>query len=135
MTRKLLQWLSLVFFAPILFGQTPATINLLQNGAFELGINGYSPTPNWRPVNWPNSVSFTQYKDASRAHDGSGFLEMNTGKAGGSIAQDVANQTQPGQSYRFSIWLKAGPNTPSVSGTIALGAWAGFRNLGPRTSS
>jgi hypothetical protein len=130
MTRKLLQLLLLVLFPLTHFGQTPATVNLLQNGAFELGADSRSPAPYWRPVNWPSSVSFTQYSIAGRALDGSGFLEMNTKRIGGSLAQDVPNQTQRGQSYRFSIWVKAGPNTPSVSGTIALWGLGGVAESG-----
>jgi hypothetical protein len=46
---------------------------------------------------------------------------MNTRYPGGSVAQDVHPiYTEPGQSYSFSVWLRAAPGATSVSGSLAL---------------
>src|SRR5436305_1040617 len=100
------------------------TPNLLQQASFESSAAG------WRPVNLASGVNLAQYNNVARAHDGSGFLEMNTSLPGGSVAQDVSVSTQPGQSYSFSVWLRAAPGASPVSGTLALWALGGIGESG-----
>src|SRR5262249_6321496 len=96
----------------------------LQQASFE------SSTAGWRPVNLASGVNFAQYNNAARAHDGSGFLEMNSSLPNGSVAQDVNVSAQPGQSYSFSVWLRAAPGTGPVSGTLALWGLGGVQESG-----
>jgi len=86
----------------------------LQNASFETSSGA------WRPFNVASAVSFGQYTDEGRAHEGSGFLEMNTALPSGSIAQDVTVNARKGENYAFSVWLRAAPGLYSVSGTVAL---------------
>jgi hypothetical protein len=100
----------------------------LQNASFESSAAG------WLPKNLASAVNLLQYNPgnygANYAHDGAGFLEMNTSTPGGSVAQDVPVPPLPGQSYSFSVWLRAAPGVNSVSGTVALWGLGGTPESG-----
>jgi len=74
-------------------------------------------------------VSHTAYKNASRSHEGGHFMEANTSKAGGSLAQDVSITTKPGESYAFSVWVRS-PTGARISGTVALWGLGGTQESG-----
>ncbi|MGA2356566.1 MAG: hypothetical protein ABSG02_18900 [Terriglobales bacterium] len=83
-----------------------STANLLKNASFEKSSAG------WRANNLASGVNLQQYNPgvgAGYAHDGAGYLEMNSSQAGGSVAQDISISPQQGQSYTFSVWLRASP--------------------------
>jgi hypothetical protein len=101
----------------------------LNNASFE------SSSAGWFANNLASAVNFQQYNPGNYgtnyAHDGSGFLEMNTSTPGGSVAQDVPGYyPQPGESYSFSVWLRAAPGVNSVSGTVALWGLGGAQESG-----
>ena len=103
--------------------------NLLQNASFE------SSSAGWRANNLASAVNLQQYGSSHypppfACYDGYGFLEMNTSQAGGSVAQDVTIAPQPGQSYSFSVWLRAAPGVNSVSGSVALWGLGGTQENG-----
>jgi len=108
-------------------GQGP-TANLLKNASFE------SSSAGWRANNLAGSVNLQQYNPGvgpGYAHDGSGYLEMNTSQAGGSVAQDISIPPQQGQSYTFSVWLRASPSaTSQISGTVTLWGLGGTQENG-----
>jgi len=98
----------------------------LENASFE------SSSAGWRANNLASSVNLKQYRPGvGYPHDGEGYLEMNTSQPGGSVAQDVKISTQPGQSWSFSVWLRAAPNVTSpISGTVALWGLGGTQESG-----
>ncbi len=101
----------------------------LQNASFE------SSSAGWRANNLASAVNLQQYGSSHypppfACYDGYGFLEMNTSQAGGSVAQDVTIAPQPGQSYSFSVWLRAAPGVNSVSGSVALWGLGGTQENG-----
>ena len=103
--------------------------NLLQNASFE------SSSAGWRANNLASAVNLQQYKSSHypapfSSYVGSGFLEMNTSQPGGSVAQDVTISTQPGQSFSFSVWLRAAPGQNPVSGSVALWGLGGTQENG-----
>src|SRR5271168_4491369 len=107
-----------LLFCCVSYAQTPAG-NVLQNASFQ------SSSAGWRANNLASAVSLAQYKSSHYpapffSYDGSGFLEMNTSQPEGSVAQDVTVFPQPGQSYSFSVWLRAAPGVNSVSGSVTL---------------
>ena len=103
---------------------TLGTSNLLSDASFE---QGSSP---WKPIAAAGTtVNYCTYNDPSYAHDGDSYLETNTLPAGGSMAQDVAVTTSPGQSYTFSIWLRSHSSTP-ISGTVSLWGMGGTQEQG-----
>lgn len=86
-----------------------------ENASFESSAIG------WHANNLANMVSYTRYTDPSRAHDGFGFLEMNTRTSSGSIAQDAPiTPWNSFQTFAFSVWIRAAPGTNAVSGAVAL---------------
>jgi hypothetical protein len=93
------------------------TSNLLSNASWDSGQFGP-----WRglPVDG-GQVNYSAYDDHSQAEQGNWYGVSNTSTAGGSIYQDVAATTAPGQSYTFSIWIRS-PSGAAVSGAVAL--WA-----------
>ena len=108
--------------------QVTLSANLLQNASFESSAVG------WFKNNLANAVNMAQYNPgphgAGYAHDGSGFLEMNTSQPGGSVAQNVACYPQPEGSYSFSVWLRVPPNSPDVSGSVVLWGLGGTEEKG-----
>jgi hypothetical protein len=97
----------------------------LTNASFENSAGG------WNRIAFASSVNYTTYKNAARAHDGVGFMEMNTAVAGGSVAQDVAISTSPGESYTYSVWLRSlAPGGAPVSGSLALYGMGGTQEKG-----
>jgi LasA protease len=106
------------------------TNNLLSNPSFEQ-LPG---APGWgRNANAGNE-NIQAYGDASRAHDGVGFLEANTSVVGGSIAQDVAVTPQPGRTYTFSIWLRSPDGSP-FSVCVAIWFLGGTNSSGSNCTS
>jgi hypothetical protein len=93
------------------------TENLLSNPSFEQ-LPG---APGWFRNYNASSENDAAYGDASRAHDGVGFLEANTSAtSGSSIAQNVAVTPQAGVGYTASIWLRSPDGTPF---SICLALW------------
>ncbi len=91
--------------------------NMVTHASFEGGGWG------WGPISKPNgaTVNLQTYTDASRAVDGSGFLEANTTQSSGSIGQDVPVVPVAGQSYTLSMWMRAAPgNSAPVSARLTL---------------
>jgi hypothetical protein len=75
----------------------------LKHASFENGDRtGWALSPN---------ASWATY---SGARDGQTFLEMNTGTAGGgaSLWQDIPISTTPGQSFTFTVWMRAPAGGP-----------------------
>ena len=100
------------------------TSNMLSNASFGEGnFNSWTTLPVTG-----GGVNVAAYKN-SAAHDGSWYGESNTSTAGGSVLQDVAVTTQPGQSYSFSIWIRSPTGAP-VSGTVALWGLGGTTENG-----
>jgi hypothetical protein len=117
-------------YSGLLWGATPPlTENLLENASFA------SSSAGWFANAEAGSVSYAQYPSSHYypgfAHDGGGFLEMNTSEAGASIAQNVAITTQPGQSYSLSVWLRSAPGQGPVSGVLALWGLGGTQESTP----
>lgn len=86
------------------------------NGGFE---SGASP---WAMIHGTTTVSTANvaYNNPSRAQGGSWFMEMNAseGAGHGSLYEDVTRNTNPGEQYTLSCWVRA-PNQ-SVGGSLAL---------------
>jgi hypothetical protein len=103
---------------------TLSTRNLLSNASFENGSAG-----GW--VNGANaaSVQHVAYDGAARSREGHWFMEANTSVSRGSLAQDVAITTSPGQSYAFSVWLRS-PTGTQISGTVSLWGLGGTQEQG-----
>lgn len=99
--------------------------NLLSNASWGMG--------QWLP--WQTlpvgggTMNWTAYNNPSVAEQGSWYGASSTSTAGGSIYQDVAVSTSPGQSYTFSIWIRSATSTP-VSGTVALWGIGGTHESG-----
>ncbi len=97
--------------------------NALTNASFENSSAG------WGRINQAAAVNYTVYKDKTFAREGAGYLEMNTSVARGSVGQNVAVSTTPGQSYTFSAWVRSRTSTP-VSGTLTLWGLGGTQESG-----
>ena len=92
-----------------------ATRNLLSNASW--GSGSFAP---WKTIAVNGgTVNWAAYKNSSLAEQGAWYGASNTSTAGGSIYQDVAVATSPGQSYTFSIWVRSASGSP-VSGVLAL---------------
>jgi len=74
----------------------------LENASFQHGL-----TAGWRFAPAPGGGIRAHAKTAGGLPEGSDLLEVRTSKAGGSLYQDVAADMAPGQSYTFSIWVRA----------------------------
>ena len=99
------------------------TKNLLTNASFEHSGGG------WNRIANASSVNYTTYNNAARAHDGTGFMEMNTSVPGGSVAQDVVTPLSPGDSYTYSVWLRS-PTGHPISGSVCLWGMGGTQESG-----
>jgi hypothetical protein len=100
----------------------------LENGNFEDSSAG------WFQSALASDVNLQQYNPGSEgagyAKNGNGFLEMNTSQPEGSVAQDVSVALAPGQSYTFSVWLRATPGESPFSVDVALWALGGTQEQG-----
>jgi hypothetical protein len=88
----------------------------LDNASF--GAGTFSP---WSTIAVKGGkVNYAAYDTpAGTAEQGSWYGASNTSTGGGSIYQDAAVTTSPGQSYTFSIWIRSSTST-TVTGTIAI---------------
>jgi hypothetical protein len=84
------------------------TNNRLSDPSFESAPSA----PGWYRNNFGTKMNMAAYANASRAHDGVGFLEANTSEVSGSIAQDISAAPVAGQRYVFSIWLRSADGNP-----------------------
>ncbi len=74
----------------------------LENAGFQHGL-----TAGWRFAPAPGGGIRANARTAGGLPEGSNLLEVRTSKAGGSLYQDVGADMAPGQSYTFSIWVRA----------------------------
>ena len=114
-----------VIHAPTSTPSATGPKNLLSNASW--GMGQWVP---WQtlPVGG-GTMNWTAYNNSSVAEQGSWYGASSTSTAGGSIYQDVAASTSPGQSYTFSIWIRSATSTP-VSGTVALWGIGGTHESG-----
>jgi len=82
------------------FSSSPS--NLLRNGSFER-----NQTAGWSTLNsGGGTVSAAPYRSAA-VPEGGNYLEFNTSRPFGSVFQDTHADLAPGQSYTFSMWVRA----------------------------
>jgi hypothetical protein len=100
--------------------------NLLSSASFE---NGHAD-------GWAIRLAGTNravYSNPSRAHDGSGFMEMNNGSVPisntPSIYQDVPVAPAPGHSYSCSLWVRSPTGAP-FHGNLTLWGLGGTNESG-----
>jgi hypothetical protein len=95
--------------------------NLLSAASFEQSLAGWQRfVPSGGTVNWANYN--TAFGAPAPAHDGAGYLAINTDSAGGSVYQDVAPYGVGG-TYEASVWLSS--QSGSASGTFCVWSLAG----------
>ena len=92
--------------------------NLLSNASFMWGAPSCSTPLSWKGFSNGGTMYQCSYVEESRAQQGSVFEEMHGTVANVSLAQDLAVSPQPGQSYSFSVWLRAPAG--SVTGTVSI---------------
>jgi hypothetical protein len=105
----------------------------LENANFQASASGWFPNANSSGVNMAQKNPGPY--GAGYAKVGSGFLEMNTNAVQGSVAQNVPIVPEPGQSYAFSVWLRAPPgaHTP-FKVSVALWGLGGTQENGTTTA-
>src|SRR4029077_13169666 len=102
-------------------GGTASGRNLLENASFALGATpppGCGTTYDWTAYPNGGSLAKCDYASESGAEQGGSFLEMNDTAEGGSVGQDVPFTPRVGQTYTFSVWLRA--PAAAVNGTVAI---------------
>ncbi|HEX3976507.1 MAG TPA: hypothetical protein VHW96_09595 [Solirubrobacteraceae bacterium] len=111
------------------------TESLAANGGFETGTGPWAADP-------PTSTNYNVYANApggTTAHSSSHWGAVNTSSTGGSIYQDVALNTSPGQTVCGSAWVRTEAPATGGSGSFALfllgssaddGAGTNFSGLG-----
>jgi hypothetical protein len=95
---------------------TAAATNLLSNASLERGV--FEP---WQPM---ANTDYIAAQD-SLAKEGAWYGLAKARVAGASVYQDMGNDPQPGQSYSFSVWLRAKNPGQTVTGNIRLYALGG----------
>ena len=73
--------------------------NLVANGGFEAGLEGWITDVIVGPVEFVKSTDTT--------HSGSASLQMNMTKDGRGIARSAGFAVEPGKTYRISVWASA----------------------------
>src|SRR4029077_13983126 len=93
----------------------------LENASFALGATpppGCGTTYDWTAYPNGGSLAKCDYASESGAEQGGSFLEINDTAEGGSVGQDVPFTPRVGQTYTFSVWLRA--PAAAVNGTVAI---------------
>ncbi len=98
---------------------TPTNTNLLANPGYENGNTG------WNKINFAANTNRSVYNNPSRSHTGTGFLEANVSKPGGSVGQDLSTRPQAGQTYTYSVWARHPHASGTQPATIAIWALGG----------
>lgn len=106
----------------VLFDGAELSLSLLRNGSFEEG-NGLG----WGVLSAGTNIA--AYGNASVAREGAWYGAMNVAVPKGSVYQDIAQASQAGESYTYSMWVrKESPGT--VTGSLALFGLGGAQILG-----
>ncbi|MGH9888072.1 MAG: hypothetical protein ACREBE_21240, partial [bacterium] len=127
-------WISVTFSPKVHFRGLRARLHLDAEGRIEideaelvnLGLvdasfedtDTFNRTSAWRPYNSAESVRANPV--TTDAFDGTRVLQVQTATPQGSIAIDVARLPVVGTSYTFAAWLRAGPDTPLVVGSLVM---------------
>ena len=86
--------------------------NLLRQASLQPGLDG-----SWQ---FDAGDNMTVSTHAGGSLDGQSYLEVQSGVAGGTVHQDVADAVSPGHDDTLSIWVRSAPGGQSASGTLAL---------------